>query len=97
MRRAAQKRHGVADGTGREIRRVVGGRTISFAGPERDWAGLPGVLAAATQDGRHLLTCSDSDATLRALFRDPDGAAIRDVEVASPSLEDAFLTLTEAA
>ena len=58
---------------------------------------MPGVLAAATQDGRHLLTCSDSDATLRALFRDPDGAAIRDVEVASPSLEDAFLTLTEAA
>ena len=87
----------IADGTGREIRRVVGGRTISFAGPERDWAGLPGVLAAATQDGRHLLTCSDSDATLRALFRDPDGAAIRDVEVASPSLEDAFLTITKAA
>ncbi|MBK7819879.1 MAG: ABC transporter ATP-binding protein [Tessaracoccus sp.] len=86
----------IADGTGREIRQVVGGRIVSFTGPERDWTRLPGVLAATSEDGRHQLSCSDSDATLRALFT-LDGAEVRDVEVTSPSLEDAFLALTEAA
>lgn len=82
-----------ADGTGREIKSVVGGRHISFSGPESDWTGLPGVVSAETEAGRTTLNCSDTDATLRALMSGPTAAAIRDVEVSSPSLEDAFLSL----
>ena len=40
--------------------------------------------------GRWILNCSDSDAALRALLPHP---SVREVEVASPSLEDAFLEL----
>lgn len=32
----------IADGTGAEIKARVGGRMISFSGPERDYASLPG-------------------------------------------------------
>ena len=83
----------IADGTGGQIKSVVGGRQVSFAGPHRDWSALPGVLAIDALAGRTILTCSDADATLRALFTGPDAREIRDVEVSSPSLEDAFLTL----
>ncbi|MFT3888872.1 MAG: ABC transporter ATP-binding protein [Arachnia sp.] len=87
----------IADGTGREIRRVVGGRSVSFAGPDRPWATLPGVLAAASEGERYVLTCADSDAVLRALLSSPWADDVHDIEIASPSLEDAFLLLTEAA
>ena len=83
----------IADGTGSEIKSVVGGRQIAFTGPARDWTALPGVLAAAAQGSRTTLTCSDADATLRALFTGEHATEIRDVEVSAPSLEEAFLTL----
>lgn len=39
-----------------------------------------------------VLTCSDSDAAIRALLDEyPDA---HDIEIASPGLEDAFLELT---
>ncbi len=79
-----------ADGTGPQIKAVVGGRHVSFEGPERDYMGLPGVVGAERRGVRYLLNSSDSDATLRALLADPD---VHAVEVASPSLEDAFLQL----
>lgn len=80
----------VADGTGGAIKAVVGGRRVSFTGPARDYAALPGVVSVDRQGDRVLLVCSESDATLRALLTD-DG--VRDVEVTAPSLEDAFLEL----
>lgn len=83
----------VADGSGAQIKAVVGGRRVSFAGPDRDWAALPGVVGATRAAGRVILTCSDADAALRALLGGPDAAAIHDVETSAPSLEDAFLTL----
>ena len=79
-----------ADGTGSEIKAVVGGRRIGFAGPARDYAGLPGVVAQEHRGARIVLTSTNSDATLRALLTDP---SVRDVEVSAPSLEDAFLSL----
>ena len=79
-----------ADGTGSEIKAVVGGRRIGFAGPARDYAGLPGVVGQEQRGARTVLTSADSDATLRALLADP---SVRDVEVSAPSLEDAFLSL----
>ncbi len=81
----------VADGSGRDIKRHVGGRRVSFTGPDRDWSSLPGVLATSRDNGRVTLTSLDSDQTLRALIA--GGEAVADVEVFSPSLEDAFLTL----
>ena len=82
-----------ADGTGRAIKAVVGGRHVSFTAPARDWTTLPGVVTAEVVDGRTTLNCSDADAALRALYSGPDAATVRDVEVTSPSLEDAFLSL----
>ncbi len=80
----------VADGTGSQIKAVVGGRRIGFTGPARDYAGLPGVAAQEQRGARVVLTSTDSDATLRALLADD---AVRDVEVSAPSLEDAFVSL----
>lgn len=80
----------VADGSGSQIKAVVGGRHVTFAGPHDAWAELPGVVSATLTAGRWTLNCSDSDAALRALLPHAD---VHDVEVASPSLEDAFLEL----
>jgi ABC-2 type transport system ATP-binding protein len=80
----------VADGTGSQIKAVVGGRRIGFTGPARDYAELPGVTAQEQRGARTVLTSTDSDATLRALLADP---SVADVEVSAPSLEDAFVSL----
>lgn len=80
----------VADGSGTEIKAVVGGRHISFTGPDRDYQTLPGVITADRHGDRIRLVCSDSDAALRSLLNESD---VRDVEVTAPSLEDAFLEL----
>ncbi|MDN5571305.1 MAG: ABC transporter ATP-binding protein [Propionibacteriaceae bacterium] len=80
----------VADGSGSQIKAVVGGRQVRFAGPDRDWSALPGVVSARDEAGGWLLTCADSDAALRALV---GIAGVRDIEVTAPRLEDAFLEL----
>ncbi len=80
----------VADGPGPQIKAAVGGRRVRFTGADRDWARLPGVLAVDRDGATWQLTCSDSDATLRALLADD---SVRDVEVTAPRLEDAFLEL----
>ncbi len=80
----------VADGTGSQVKAVVGGRRIRFNSPEYRWDELPAVTSATREAGGWLLTSSDSDATLRALLP-LDG--VRDVEVTAPRLEDAFLDL----
>lgn len=81
----------VADGTGAEIRRRVGGRAITFEGPDADYASLPGVTAATFEGGRHQLMSGDSDETLRRLLAD---FPVKNIEVTAPKLEDAFVAIT---
>ncbi|WP_282082978.1 ABC transporter ATP-binding protein [Streptomyces tendae] len=87
----------VADGTGDELRRAAGGSRVSFdlAGrPTGDLTLLPGVRSLEVRGDRAVLRTEDSDATVIALAR---LGAIRGLEVAPASLDDAFLALTAAA
>ncbi len=88
----------VADGAPTEIKARVGTRTIRATLPnaaERELAALPGVRAAVRHGDSVALTCTDSDAALRALLAAfPDA---RDIEVAGAGLEEAFLELTREA
>ena len=58
-------------------------------------AALPGVAHADSRGDGVLLTCTDSDAALRALL--PAFAAARDIEVTGAGLEEAFVQLTRDA
>ena len=85
----------VADGPTGEIKAMVGSRTIRATLPDVDaevLAGLPGVTAAERHGRTVVLTCSDSDAALRALLAGHPVAA--DIEVTAAGLEAAFLELT---
>jgi ABC-2 type transport system ATP-binding protein len=88
----------VADGPTTEIRARVGRRTIraTLNGRGRQsLASLPGVAAVEHRGDVAVLSCSDSDAAIRALLeRHPDA---RDIEIATAGLEEAFLELTGAA
>ncbi|MGW8351119.1 ATP-binding cassette domain-containing protein [Streptomyces wedmorensis] len=84
----------LADGTGEELKRAAGGSLVSFdlAGGPTDWLGLlPGVTSFEVRGDRARLRTGDSDATVRALARRD---AVRALEVAPVSLNDAFLALT---
>ncbi|WP_069885527.1 ABC transporter ATP-binding protein [Streptomyces luteocolor] len=87
----------VADGTGDELRRAAGGSLVSFdlAGRGTDGlTALPGVLSLEVRGDRARLRTEDSDATVVALAA---LGAIRGLEVAPASLDDAFLALTSPA
>jgi len=85
----------VADGPTTEIKAMVGARTIraTLPGADLDALGaLPGVVAADRHGDAVILSCSDSDAAIRALL---DGwSQARDVEISGAGLEQAFLQLT---
>jgi ABC-2 type transport system ATP-binding protein len=85
----------VADGPTSEIRARVGRRTIRATLPEVDADALsllPGVAAAERRGDAVVLSCSDSDAAIRALLEaHPDA---RDIEIAVAGLEEAFVQLT---
>jgi ABC-2 type transport system ATP-binding protein len=85
----------VADGATSEIRARVGTRTIRATLPDVDTtelASLTGVTAADRRGGAIVLICADSDAAIRALLDvHPD---VRDIEITSAGLEDAFIELT---
>jgi ABC-2 type transport system ATP-binding protein len=91
----------VADGPATEIKAKVSGRiiraTIPVAGPAGPadtaaLAALPGVTNAERHGEAVILTCADSDLTLRALLsRFP---VARDIEVAGAGIEEAFMALT---
>ncbi|MFI1012708.1 ABC transporter ATP-binding protein [Streptomyces sp. NPDC020965] len=84
----------VADGSGDELRRSAGGTVVSFDLTGRGSEGLtelPGVRSVEIRGDRARLCTDDSDATVMALARLD---AIRGLEVAAVSLDDAFLTLT---
>lgn len=84
----------VADGTGEQIKRAVGGTLVSFDLAGRGSAGLrdlPGVTALEVRGDRAVLRSADSDATVLALAA---AGRVRRLEVAAASLEEAFLSLT---
>jgi ABC-2 type transport system ATP-binding protein len=84
----------VADGTAAQIKSVVSGRHIRATLPGADPAALmklPGVDSVELRGDTVLLSCSDSDATLRTLLTT---TSAHDVEVTAQNLEDAFLALT---
>jgi ABC-2 type transport system ATP-binding protein len=85
----------VADGPTTEIKARVGAHTIratlTRADPDQ-LARLPGVTRAEVHGDTVILTCSDSDAAIRALLAAYD--TTRDIEIRGAGLEDAFLALT---
>ncbi|GAA0603127.1 ABC transporter ATP-binding protein [Streptomyces crystallinus] len=86
----------VADGPGERIKRAAGGGLVSFdlaGGPTAGLAALPGVVAVEVRGDRARLRTDDPDATVLELAR---LGAVRGLEVAPASLEDAFLSLTSA-
>ena len=85
----------VADGPTTEIKGMVGTRTIraTLPGADLDRLGtLPGVTRVEPRGEAVILTCSDSDAAIRALLAAFPGA--HDVEITGAGLEEAFLALT---
>ena len=56
------------------------------------WRALPGVTGAERHGETVILTCSDSDAAIRALLERYHDA--RDIEITGAGLEQAFLALT---
>jgi ABC-2 type transport system ATP-binding protein len=87
--------HVVADGAPTEIKAMVGTRTIRATLPGAGvdgLAALPGVTHVERRGDSVVLSCSDSDAAVRAfLDRYPDA---RDLEISGAGLEQAFLLLT---
>jgi ABC-2 type transport system ATP-binding protein len=85
----------VADGSVAQVRATVSGRTIRAVVPgarQDELAGYPGVRSAELRADQAVLTCSDSDAALRALLAAHPAA--HDIEITALGLEDAFLALT---
>ncbi len=95
--RAILMAHGriVADGPTTEIKARVGRRTLRTTLPGVEpsrLAGLPGVASAERHGDAVILSCIDSDQSIRALLEQYPTA--KDIEIAGGSLEDAFLELT---
>jgi ABC-2 type transport system ATP-binding protein len=95
--RAILMAHGriVADGPTTEIKARVGRRTLRATLPAVDpakLAELPGVASADRHGDAAILSCSDSDQTIRALLERYPQA--KDIEIVGAGLEAAFLELT---
>jgi ABC-2 type transport system ATP-binding protein len=87
----------VADGPTTEIKSTVGTRTIRATLPEvpvEELERLPGVSRAERRGESVALSCTDSDAAIRALV--DRYAQARDIEIRCAGLEEAFLELTGA-
>lgn len=85
------------DGTPAAIRATEATRTVrcTLAQPERGrLAALPGVQQVTIHGQNVSLSTTDADETVGALYA--LGQPVRDLEVASAALEDAFLRLTTA-
>jgi len=85
----------VADGPPTEIKAMVGTRVIRATLPGVDVAALerlPGASRAERHGEAVVVTCSDSDAAIRALLSAYPAA--RDIEIGGAGLEAAFLELT---
>ncbi|MFC6083324.1 ABC transporter ATP-binding protein [Sphaerisporangium aureirubrum] len=89
----------VADGTAAEIKAGAGGGTVGFSLGAQSAAGLdalPGVTGVEIVSGTVTLRTSDADATVAALYRRTT-LDVRGLTVGGADLEDAFLSLTQAA
>jgi ABC-2 type transport system ATP-binding protein len=85
----------VADGSTTEIKARAGQRTIRATVPNADVGTLrmlPGVASVDRHGDCVILSCSDPDVALEALYQGFRG--LRDVEVRGSSLEEAFIELT---
>jgi ABC-2 type transport system ATP-binding protein len=85
----------IADGSGEQIKKLAGGRTVSFElldGKADGLKDLDGVTDVQIRGERTVLASDDSDATVRALVL--SGRSYRDLEVVGAGLEAAFLALT---
>lgn len=85
----------VADGATTEVRALAGGRTLRCTLPLADLdalGSLPGVVSVSVHGNGVSMTCSDSDATVRALLGQYPEA--RDIEIGGAGLNEAFLALT---
>jgi ABC-2 type transport system ATP-binding protein len=88
----------VADGPTTEIKAMVDVRTIRTTLPGAGLAALgrlPGVVTADRHGDAVILSCSDSDAAIRALLDAHPQA--RDIEIRGADLEQAFVQLTGGA
>ncbi|MGW4209202.1 ABC transporter ATP-binding protein [Lentzea sp. NPDC004789] len=82
----------VADGSVAQVRAAVSGRRLRAVVPGAGELDLPGVRAVERRGDQFTLTCTDSDAAVRALLtQHPDA---HDIEITALGLEDAFLALT---
>jgi ABC-2 type transport system ATP-binding protein len=82
----------VADGSVAQVRAAVSGRTVRAVVPGAADLTLPGVRSAERRGDQITLTCTDSDAAVRALLARYPHA--HDIEITALGLEDAFLALT---
>jgi ABC-2 type transport system ATP-binding protein len=82
----------VADGSVAQVRAAVSGRTLRAVVPAAADLDLPGVRSVERRGDRITLTCTDSDAAVRALLARYPNA--HDIEITALGLEDAFLALT---
>ncbi|MGW1893577.1 ABC transporter ATP-binding protein [Streptomyces sp. NPDC002004] len=84
----------IADGSGAELKKTVGGKTVSFDLGNWDpdgFARTPGVTGVEVRGARIHLSTDDADLTVAALAQ---SGALRNVEVAGGGLEEAFISLT---
>lgn len=89
----------VADGATEELRHLISGRTVAAtfrSQAQAEQAGEFGQSVSITdsQGLRYEFNCADSDSFAMALLKD---YGARDLEISSPSLEDAFIKLTKDA
>ncbi|MDP9847870.1 ABC transporter ATP-binding protein [Streptosporangium lutulentum] len=87
----------VADGTPAEIKQRAGGRAVRFTLGDQPAAGLerlPEVTAVEVNGEVATLHTADPDTVVAALYG--TGLTVRDLEITTPALEDAFLSLTAA-
>jgi ABC-2 type transport system ATP-binding protein len=85
----------VADGPPNEIKARAGGRTIRASLPSVELDALSALAGVASAERRGevvVLSCSDSDAAIRALLA--SFPQVREIEITGAALEDAFLALT---
>ncbi|MCC3772343.1 ABC transporter ATP-binding protein [Streptomyces sp. UNOC14_S4] len=86
----------LADGSGTELKKAVGGKTVStdLGGREPEaFSRVPGVTGVEVRGARVHLGTDDADLTVTALAR---LGALRNVEVTGGGLEEAFISLTGA-
>lgn len=85
----------VADGPTTEIKARVGRRVVRFTYDDAystDFGSLAGVASVDVRGDAVTLSCTDSDAAIRAVVSRLPGA--RDLEIRGAGLEEAFLELT---